>query len=117
MKTTKIILGLALVFSIYSCIKDDNSFVSAEDAKTSAKIDAMNDDVSSLVEEQEANTYSNAISGKVADAAFSDCNLTKVTGGQLSDTVKIYLKNNPEVRQYGASSLVEKIVKEKYNCK
>jgi PBP1b-binding outer membrane lipoprotein LpoB len=53
----------------------------------------------------------------VADAAFSDCNLTKVTGGQLSDTVKIYLKNNPEVRQYGASSLVEKIVKEKYNCK
>lgn len=73
MKTTKIILGLALVFSIYSCNKDDNnSYISAEDAKTSAKIDAMNDDVSSLVEEQEANTYSNAISGKAADLAFSE---------------------------------------------
>jgi len=71
MKTIKIILGLALVFSIYSCSKDDISFVSAEDAKISAKIDAMNDDVSSLVEEQESNTYSNAISGKVADASFS----------------------------------------------
>ena len=72
MKTTKFILGLALALSIYSCSKDDNNgSISAEDAKTSAKIDAMNDDVSSLVEEQEANTYSNAISGKITDAAFS----------------------------------------------
>ena len=63
MKTTKIILGLALAFSIYSCSKDDNnSFVSAEDAKTSAKLDIMNDDVSKIVEDQL--TISDGISGK-----------------------------------------------------
>jgi hypothetical protein len=72
MKTTKIILGLALAFSIYSCNKDDNNrFVSAEDAKTSAKIDAMNDDVSNIVEEQETSTYSNSTTGRIANIETS----------------------------------------------
>ena len=73
MKTTKIILGLALAFSIFSCSKEDNgAAISSEDAKVSAKIDAMNDDVSNIVEEQETNTYSNSTSGKVADLAQSE---------------------------------------------
>lgn len=73
MKTKNLILGFALSLTILSCNREDNSnAISTEDAKTSAKIDAMTDDVSSLVEEQEANTYSNTISGKVADFAFSE---------------------------------------------
>ena len=63
MKTTKIILGLALAFSIFSCSKDDNgSSISAADAATNAKIDIMNDDVSKIVEDQL--TTSDGISGK-----------------------------------------------------
>ncbi len=72
-KTKKIILGFALSLLLLSCNKgEDDNAISSEDAKMSAKIDAMNDDVSGLVEEQEASTYSNAISGKVADLAFSE---------------------------------------------
>jgi len=71
-KPKNLILGFALSLTILSCNREDNgNAISLEDAKTSAKIDAMNDDVSSIVEEQEANTYSNAISGKVAAATFS----------------------------------------------
>ena len=63
MKTTKIILGLALAFSIISCSKEDNeSSISAADAKTNAKLDIMNDDVSKIVEDQL--TTSDGISGK-----------------------------------------------------
>lgn len=64
MKTTKIILGLALAFSIFSCSKDDNggNSISAADAATSAKLDIMNDDVSKIVEDQL--TTSDGISGK-----------------------------------------------------
>jgi len=74
MKTTHLILGFALSLTILSCSKEDNSngAISAEDAKVSAKIDAMNDDVSSIVEEQEMNTYSNSTSGKTADLANSE---------------------------------------------
>lgn len=73
MKTTNLILGFALSLTILSCSKEDNgSSISAEDAKVSAKIDAMNDDVSNIVEEQEANTYSNSTNGKAGDLAFSE---------------------------------------------
>lgn len=73
MKTKNLILGVALSLTILSCNKEDNgSSISAEDAKVSAKIDAMNDDVSNIVEEQESNTYTNATSGKVADLAVSE---------------------------------------------
>lgn len=70
MKTTHLLLGFALSLTILSCSKDDsssNNSISADDAKASAKIDAMNDDVSSLVEEQEAMTYDNPASDKIAD--------------------------------------------------
>ena len=63
MKTTKIILGLALAFSIFSCSKDDSgNTISATDAATSAKLDIMNDDVSKIVEDQL--TTSDGITGK-----------------------------------------------------
>ncbi|UPT71651.1 MAG: hypothetical protein M0D53_04705 [Flavobacterium sp. JAD_PAG50586_2] len=73
MKSTKLILGFALALTILSCSKQEekNGKISTEDAKVSAQIDAMNDDVSSIVEEQEASTYSDAISGKTADLGFS----------------------------------------------
>lgn len=74
MKTTNLILGFALALTILGCSKQDekNGKVSSEDAKVSAQIDAMNDDVTSIVEEQEASTYSDAISGKTADLGFSE---------------------------------------------
>jgi hypothetical protein len=72
MKTTKLILGLALVLMTFSCNKEDNnSAVNAEDAKASAQIDAMNDDVSNVVEEQETNTYDDATNGRAMDSGSS----------------------------------------------
>lgn len=72
MKTTKLILGLALVLMTFSCNKEDNTgFVNADDAKASAQIDAMNDDVSNVVEEQEANTYADATNGRIMDSGSS----------------------------------------------
>lgn len=55
MKTTKIILGLALAFSIFSCSKDDNnSSTELSEAKASAKIDLATEDVAKIVEDQYA---------------------------------------------------------------
>jgi hypothetical protein len=67
MKTTKIILGLALAFSIFSCSKDDDggNAISADEATISAKLDIMNDDVSKIVEDQL--TTSDGISGKTSE--------------------------------------------------
>jgi hypothetical protein len=53
----------------------------------------------------------------VLDSKFDKCSFDNVVGGQLFDTVKNYLKNYPEQRQYIASYLVEKSIKEKYRCK
>ena len=74
MKSTKLFLGLALALTILSCSKQEekNGKITTEDAKVSAQIDAMNDDVSSIVEEQETSTYSDAISGKTADLGLSE---------------------------------------------
>ena len=53
MKTTKIILGLALAFSIFSCSKDEsNSSSELSEAKVSAKIDMATEDVAKIVEDQ-----------------------------------------------------------------
>ena len=72
MKTTKLILGLAIVLMTFSCNKEENgSPISANDAKAGAQIDAMNDDVSDIVEEQEINTYTNSTSGRTTDLASS----------------------------------------------
>jgi hypothetical protein len=95
MKTTKLILGLAIALSIFSCNKnDESSSISSEDAKTSAKIDAMNDDVSSIVEEQEASTYSNSTAGRntvadFGDSTLSDCaTITRVPAFGTAPTVE-----------------------------
>ena len=53
----------------------------------------------------------------VVDTKFPNCFLKGVTLGQLEDSVKLFLQNNPEIRQYTASGLVEKVVREKYGCK
>lgn len=97
MKSTKLILGFVLALTILSCSKqeDKDGRITAEDAKVSAQIDAMNDDVSSIVEEQEASTYSDAISGKTADLGFSEltncATVTRVpafgTAPNVGDTV------------------------------
>lgn len=58
------------------------------------------------------------ILGVVDTSSLKDCeNMRNVKGGQLVDAVKIYLKNNPEIRQHRASYIVESIIKEKFNCK
>ena len=75
MKTTNLILGFALALTILSCSKEENSngnAISTEDAQVSSKIDAMNDDVSAIVEEEEANTYSDAINGKTSELIESE---------------------------------------------
>lgn len=98
MKTTNLILGFALALTILSCSKEENSngnAISTEDAQVSSKIDAMNDDVSAIVEEEEANTYSDAINGKTSELIESEltscATITRVpafgTAPTLGDTV------------------------------
>lgn len=58
MKTLKLIPVLSFCLLVFSCTKDDvTPAITAEDASASTKIDIANDDVSSVIEEQEANTY------------------------------------------------------------
>jgi hypothetical protein len=55
MKTTQFILGLALVFTFYSCNIDDKEekgTITSEEMQVNAKIDIASDDVSNIVEEQ-----------------------------------------------------------------
>jgi hypothetical protein len=73
MNAKKIILGFTLSLTILSCTKEESgSTISSEDAKVSAQIDAMNDDVTGIVEEQESNTYSDAVLGKTGDLPVSE---------------------------------------------
>lgn len=73
MKSKILILGFALSLTIWSCSKEENATgISQEDAKVSAKIDAMNDDVSSIVEEQETMTYDDPTNDKTNDFAVSE---------------------------------------------
>ncbi len=73
MKTKNLIWGLALSLTFLSCSKNDSNDanVSTDDAKASTKIDAMNDDVSNIVEEQESNTYSDVANGKTTESTNS----------------------------------------------
>ncbi len=52
----------------------------------------------------------------VVDARFNKCEFRNVQSGQLFETVLLYLKSHPEMRQYTASSLVESSIKEKFKC-
>ena len=81
MKTRNLILGLALSLTILGCSTNegtniDPNAVTTDEAKASAKIDAMSDDVSNLVEEQELNTYLDPTNAKMAateNTMFSTC--------------------------------------------
>ena len=76
-RASKLILGLALAIAMVSCNKDENnSTITAEEAGINAKMDIANDDVSDIVEQEEASTYSNTLNGKTTEASnttFSNC--------------------------------------------
>jgi len=72
MKSKIFILGFLLSLGLFSCNREENgSPITADDAKVSAQIDAMSDDVSGIIEEQEQNTYDNSTSGKASDLGVS----------------------------------------------
>lgn len=69
---TKFILGLGLAITLFSCSKDEEErAITSDEATINAKIDMANDDVSDVVEEQEASTYSNSVNGRNEDPSFS----------------------------------------------
>lgn len=71
-KTTSFIFGLALALTVLSCSKDDDTnLMTAEEATINAKMDIASDDVADIVEEQEASTYSNSVSGRTEQASPS----------------------------------------------
>ena len=76
-RASKLILGLALAIAMVSCNRDeDNSTITAEEASINAKMDIANDDVSDIVEQEEASTYSNTLNGKTTEASnttLSNC--------------------------------------------
>jgi hypothetical protein len=85
MKTLKLISALSFCLLIFSCTKDDIiPAITAEDASASTKIDIANDDVSSVIEEQEAYTYavennSQAVASKTVEIgkmALSNSNIS-----------------------------------------
>lgn len=54
----------------------------------------------------------------VVDGRFYKCNeLLGTTPNQLRDTVKKFLDENPEKRQYAAASIIDSLIKDKYGCK
>lgn len=53
----------------------------------------------------------------VVDSKFPNCVLQNVTTGQIRDSVKKYLEDNPNQRQYSASSIVENVMKRDYGCR
>jgi len=74
MKTKILFLGLILSLLTISCSKDkaDNTnSMTATEATSSAKMDAANDDISSIVEEQVTITLANA-AGKLSEAAATN---------------------------------------------
>lgn len=81
-KTMKLFLGLAVTLLIFSCSKNDdglpneNSAITAEEAAINARMDAANDDMANIVEEEEANTYTNPTNGRMTEnavATFATC--------------------------------------------
>lgn len=76
-RTSKLLLGLALVTAMISCTKEDNDQpITAEEATINAKLDVANDDVANIVEEEEANTYNNSTSGRTTEnptTTYSTC--------------------------------------------
>ena len=74
MKTKILIWSLITCFLIISCTKDEetvNSNITAEEVTANAKLDIANNDVSDIVEDLEAQTYANSISGRKSDSSSS----------------------------------------------
>ncbi len=71
MKSKLLILGIAFSLMTVSCSRKekDNSTITADEASVNAKIDLANDDVSSIVESEEAATYANSSNGKSMEVA------------------------------------------------
>jgi hypothetical protein len=54
----------------------------------------------------------------VVDSRYHNCNLLKqVQISQLVDSVKLFLVQNPEKRQYSAASIIEYVIQDKFGCK
>ncbi len=69
---TKLILGLGLAVTLFSCNKDDNEkLITQDEAAINARLDLANDDISDVVEEQEASTYANSVTGRAEDPSYS----------------------------------------------
>ncbi len=93
MKTTNFILGLALSLSILSCGKDDSGSTVSEE-KVNAKIDAVADDVSDLVEKEYYEAANGA--GKVStnqELALPDCVQVTVVTTDLTWTRTLLFTN------------------------
>ena len=81
MKTTKFILGMVLALSLFSCSKDDSGDSNLSEAKVNAKIDAITDDVSDLVEKEyyEAANLAGR-NAQTQELSLPDCVTVTVTG-------------------------------------
>jgi hypothetical protein len=105
----KILLLIFLALTLTSCDERTSVFYYRDGNKLHSELNGTN------VEQLVAEGY---ILGVVDTSSLKDCeNMRNVKGGQLFDTVKNYLKSNPEIRQHRASYIVESIIKEKFNCK
>lgn len=95
MKTKKILLGLVLLLLILSCSKEDNNSssnesLSSEDAKISANIDAISDDISQIVDDQfNAQASSAGRSTEVPESILPPCATVTIviTGNTWTRTV------------------------------
>ncbi|MDI9257795.1 hypothetical protein [Flavobacterium sedimenticola] len=94
MKTTKMILGLALAFTIWSCSKEDGENSTLSEAKINAKIDAIADDVSDIVEKEyyEAANLAGR-NAQTQELALPDCVTVTVTGDLSSWTRTLVFAN------------------------
>ncbi len=63
------------------------------------------------------NTFAWGYIMAVADSRFVNCKMTYITARQIVDSVKKFLDENPNQRQYTASSIVEFVIMKDYNCK
>lgn len=74
----QLFLGFALSVLVISCSKDDKeqTSFSADEAGINARLDIANDDVSRIVEDEEASTYNNSTSGRTTEdpnTTYSTC--------------------------------------------
>jgi len=72
MKTKILVWSMISCFLIVSCNKEDlNSTITTEEIGANAKLDIANNDVSNIVEDLEAQTYSNSTTGRKSENTTS----------------------------------------------